>query len=147
MTMPYSLSWSRLGASVTYSTLCSGSEPMRTWSHERLLGRPKTPDSLRRRKRGIQGPGGPHLLCEPLLGKALRREGPSRRITNPQEEARLCSQAGRESDEALGAGPQRASLCHPQRALRLRGGCHTYAHEDGNHAIVVTSGQRLLVTA
>src|SRR5919112_973533 len=120
---------------------------MRTWSHERLLGRPKMQDSLRRRKRGIQGPGGPHLLCEPLLGKALRREGPSRRITNPQEEARLCSQAGRESDEALGAGPQRASLCHPQRALRLRGGCHTYAHEDGNHAIVVTSGQRLLVTA
>ena len=29
---------------------------MRTWSHERLLGGPQTKDSLRRRRRYVQGP-------------------------------------------------------------------------------------------
>ncbi len=48
---------------------------MRTCSHERLLGRPEDQDSLRRRKRDAQGPGGPHLLREPLLGQALRQQG------------------------------------------------------------------------
>jgi hypothetical protein len=42
---------------------------MRTWQHERLLSRPQTKDSLCRRKRHVQGPGGPHLLREPLLGQ------------------------------------------------------------------------------
>jgi hypothetical protein len=32
---------------------CSGSEPMRTWLHERLLGGPQTKDSLRRRRRYV----------------------------------------------------------------------------------------------
>jgi hypothetical protein len=43
---------------------------MRTWPHdERLLGRSQKTDSLRRRRRPIQeGPGGSHLLREPLLG-------------------------------------------------------------------------------
>jgi hypothetical protein len=48
---------------------CNDSEPMRTWPHdERLLGRSQKTDSLRRRRRPIQGPGGSHLLREPLLG-------------------------------------------------------------------------------
>jgi hypothetical protein len=54
---------------------------------------------------------------------ALRREGSSRRIAEPQEEPRICSEARREGQEALGAGPQGAPLCHPPRALRLRR-CH-----------------------
>jgi transposase len=42
---------------------CSGSESMRTRSHEWLLGRPQAEDSPRRRRRGdVQGSGGPHLL-------------------------------------------------------------------------------------
>jgi hypothetical protein len=40
---------------------------MRTWPHERLLNRSKTKDSLLSRKWDVQGPGGPHLLREPLL--------------------------------------------------------------------------------
>ena len=40
---------------------------MRTWPYERLLGRPQMEDSLRRGRRHAQGPGGPHLLREPLL--------------------------------------------------------------------------------
>jgi transposase len=39
---------------------------MRTWPHERLLGRPKMEDRLRRGRRDVQGPGGPYLLREPL---------------------------------------------------------------------------------
>jgi transposase len=35
---------------------CSDSEPMRTSSDERLLRRPQTKDSLRRRRRDVQGP-------------------------------------------------------------------------------------------
>ena len=34
---------------------------MRTWPHERLLGRPKAKDSLRRGRRHVKGPGGAHL--------------------------------------------------------------------------------------
>ena len=33
---------------------CSDSEPMRTWSHERLLGRPTAEDSLLGRRRHVQ---------------------------------------------------------------------------------------------
>src|SRR5215218_1395601 len=50
---------------------CSDSEPMRTWSHERLLRRPTAEDSLLGRRRHVQGSGGPHLLRQPLLGQAL----------------------------------------------------------------------------
>ena len=35
---------------------CSGSEPMTIWAQERLLRRPKKEDSLRRRRRYVQGP-------------------------------------------------------------------------------------------
>ena len=53
---------------------------MRTWPHERLLSRPETEDSLCRRKRDVQGPGGPYLLREPLLGQTLRQQGQKGRI-------------------------------------------------------------------
>src|SRR5829696_5801884 len=53
---------------------CSEGEPI-TWSHERLLRRPPTEDSLHRRRQDIQDPSGPHLRREPLLGKALREVG------------------------------------------------------------------------
>jgi hypothetical protein len=58
-----------------FTAHCSDSEPMRTWSHdERLLGRPQTKDSFRRRRRDAQGPGSSHLLREPLLGQTIRKE-------------------------------------------------------------------------
>src|SRR5215213_1343953 len=79
---------------------CSGSEPMRTWLHERLLGGPQTKDSLRRSRRYVQGPGGPHLLREPLLGQALRRQGRAGRTSGSEEEARISSEARREGQEA-----------------------------------------------
>jgi hypothetical protein len=44
------------GAAATdcYLTACwSGSEPMRTWPHERLLGRPQKKNGLRRRARDV----------------------------------------------------------------------------------------------
>ena len=42
---------------------CRDSEPMRTLAHdERLFGRPKTQDSLRRGERHVQSTGGSHLL-------------------------------------------------------------------------------------
>src|SRR5215208_8279150 len=62
-----------------YTARCSGSEPMRTWSHERLLRRPQTQDSLLGRGRHAQGPGGSHLLREPLLGQTIRKQGPKGR--------------------------------------------------------------------
>ena len=74
---------------------CRSSEPMRTCSYERLLSRPQTKDSFCRRRRHVQGPSGSYLLCEPLLGQTLRREGPPGRIAGPQEETRICSEARR----------------------------------------------------
>src|SRR5918992_5334787 len=69
----------------TITARCSGSEPMRTCSHERLLRGPQTKDSLRHGRWDVQGPGGSHLLREPLLGKALRQQGRARRILSSEE--------------------------------------------------------------
>src|SRR5215207_3656911 len=52
---------------------CSGSEPMRTCSHERLLRRPQTKDSLLGRRWHGQGAGGSYLLREPLFGQTIRK--------------------------------------------------------------------------
>ena len=60
---------------------------MGTCSHERLLKRPKGEDSLLGGRRHAQGPGGAHLLREPLLGQTLRRQSQQRKISCPQEEA------------------------------------------------------------
>src|SRR3712207_2977946 len=79
---------------------CRDSEPVRTLQYERLLNRPQTKDCLRRqRRRDVQGPGGSHLLREPLFGQALRREGSKGRVARPQEEAWGCPEARREGDE------------------------------------------------
>jgi hypothetical protein len=59
---------------------CSDSEPMRTSSHERLLRRPQTKGGLHGGRRYVQGPGGPHLLREPLLAQTIRRQGRAGRI-------------------------------------------------------------------
>src|SRR5215210_1490509 len=99
---------------------CSGSEPMRTWSHERLLRRPQTQDSLLGRGRHAQGPGGSHLLREPLLGQTIRKQGPKGRTSNSEEEARIDPEARREGDEATPRRPNRAPVRHPPRALRVR---------------------------
>src|SRR5215217_5842257 len=65
---------------------CSGSEPMRTCAHdERLLRRPETKDRRRRRRWDVQGPGGPHLPREPLLGQTVRTEGPKGTISAPKK--------------------------------------------------------------
>src|SRR5215217_322375 len=89
-----------------FTACCSGSEPMRTWQHERLLSRPKTKDSLLGRRRHVKGPGCPHLLRGPLLGQALRREGRAGRAFGPEEASRLSPEAGREGHQALGGGFQ-----------------------------------------
>src|SRR5215212_3247905 len=75
---------------------CSRDEPMTTWLDERLLRRPQKEGSLCRRTRHIQEPSGSHLLREPLLGQALRQQGPEGRIAGPEEESRICSETGRE---------------------------------------------------
>src|SRR5215213_9359110 len=98
---------------------CSDSEPMRTWSHERLLGRPTAEDSLLGRRRHVQGSGGPHLLREPLLAQAIRGQGQQGRVPGSEAEPRIRPEAGRQSHQALGGGPKRAPLCHPPRSLRL----------------------------
>jgi hypothetical protein len=54
---------------------------MRTWQHDEcLLRRPQMEDSLGRGRRDAQGSGGPHLPREPLLRKALRKQGGAGRI-------------------------------------------------------------------
>jgi hypothetical protein len=63
-------------------------------------------DSRCRRRRDPQEPGGPRLRREPLLGQALRQESRPRRASSPEEEPRICSEAGRESHEAPGGGPE-----------------------------------------
>src|SRR5919112_27316 len=79
---------------------CSGSEPMRTWPHERLLRRPQRKDSLLgRKRRHVQGPGGSHLLRLALLSQTLRRQGQKGRIAGSEEEARIYSQARRKGEE------------------------------------------------
>src|SRR3712207_4626380 len=45
---------------------------MRSWRHESLFRRSAQEDSHRFRAAGyVQGRGGPHLRCEPLLGQAI----------------------------------------------------------------------------
>src|SRR5215211_508318 len=98
---------------------------MTTWLHEWLFRRPSREDSRCRRTRDLQEPGGPHFWREPLLGEALREESRSRRIPSPEEKPRTCSEAGRESHEAAGGGPEAEAFRHPPRAPRL----HTRPHE------------------
>src|ERR687889_661478 len=84
---------------------CSGSEPMRPCAHdERLLRRSETKDRRRRRRWDVQGPGGPHLPREPLLGQTVRGEGSKGTISGSEEEARICPEAGPEGDEAARRG-------------------------------------------
>src|SRR5215208_4952653 len=97
---------------------------MTTWLHEWLFRRPSREDSRCRRTRDLQEPGGPHLRRKPLLGEALREESRPRRISSPEEEPRICSEAGRESHEAAGGGPEAQAFRHPPRARRL----HTRPH-------------------
>ncbi len=59
-----------------------------------------------------------------VLGKALRGQGAARRIAGPEEESWVCSEAGRESEKALGGRPCRAPLRHPSGPLRLHRGHH-----------------------
>src|ERR687886_1860080 len=77
-----------------------------------------------RRTWDLQEPGGLHLRREPLLGEALRKESRPRRISSPEEEPRICSEAGGESHEAAGGGPAAEAFRHPPRASRL----HTRPH-------------------
>jgi transposase len=97
---------------------------MTTWLHEWLFRRPSTEGSRCRRTWDLQEPGGPHLRREPLLSEALREESRPRRISSPEEEPRIFSEAGRESHEAAGGGPEAEAFRHPPRAPRL----HTRPH-------------------
>ncbi len=86
---------------------------MATWSHERLLRRPQTPqtkDSLRRRTRDVQDPSGPYLQREPLLGQTLREQSRPRGVAGTEEEPGIIPEAGREGQEATGGRSPRAPL-------------------------------------
>ena len=101
-----------------FTAYCSGSEPMRTWPHERLFGRPQTKDSLScRRKRHVQGPGGSHLLRLALLGQTLPRQGKQGRIAGFEEEARIYSEARPEGEEPSCRRSAGTSLPHSSGAL------------------------------
>src|SRR5919107_2121437 len=93
----------------------------------RLFRRPSREDSLCRRRWDLQEPGGPHLRREHLLSEALREESRPRGISSPEEEPRICSEVGRESNKAPAGGPEAAAFRHPQRAPRL----HTRPHGKG----------------
>src|SRR5215212_4303456 len=67
---------------------------MRTSAHERLLRRLQTKGGLRGGRRYVQGPGGSHLLREPLLGQTIRRQGRAGRISSSEEETQICSDSG-----------------------------------------------------
>src|SRR5919112_3181683 len=79
-------------------------------------------DSLGHGRRDGQGSGGPHLPREPLLRKALRKQGGAGRIASSEEETRICPEAGRPGDETTRGRPRGAPFRHPPRALRVRGG-------------------------
>src|SRR5215204_705976 len=110
------------GGRTAPSARCSDSEPMRTSSHERLLRRPQTKGGLRGGRRYVQGPGGSHLLREPLLGQTIRRQGRARRILGSEEETRLCSEARREGKEAPCRRSRGTPLPHPSGTPRLHRG-------------------------
>src|SRR5829696_1714423 len=95
---------------------------MRTSSHERLLRRPQTKGGLRGGRRYVQGPGGSHLLREPLLGQTIRRQGRAGRILGSEEETRLCSQARREGKEAPCRRSRETPLPHLPGTPRLHRG-------------------------
>jgi hypothetical protein len=106
-----------------HSARCIGSEPMRTWAHERLLSRSQRKDSLRcRRRRHVQGSGCSHLLREPLLDQTLRQQGQKGRIAGSEEEARIYSEARREGNKAPCRRSRRTALPHTPGALRLHRG-------------------------
>ena len=74
---------------------------MRTWPHERLLRRPQAEDSPRRGRRGMSKARAARTFCVSLSSvKRLRQQGRPGRTVGPEEEARLCSEAGREGEEA-----------------------------------------------
>ena len=99
----------------------SDSEPMRTWRHEWLLGRPQKEDSLLGRRRDVQGSGGPYLLREPLLGQAIRRQGQKGTIFAPEVEARICCEH-RSHDETLGKSLDDVPRHSPLRPYQEKGG-------------------------
>src|SRR5215217_1481725 len=91
---------------ISSTACCSRDGPRATRLYERLFRRPSGEDSRCRRTWALQDPGGPRLRCEPLLGEALREESRPRRVSSPEEEPWICSEAGRESHEALGGRPE-----------------------------------------
>jgi transposase/transposase-like protein len=72
-------------------------------------------------------------LCEPLFSQALHKQGRAGRASDPQEEARTCSEARREGKEAPCRRPRRTSLRRPPRALRIRRGHHGTLGESLDH--------------
>ena len=106
---------------------CIGSDPLRTLQHEQLFNRPQTKDSPRCRRWHVQGSGGPHLLCEPLVDKALREESFSRRIASSEEASWICPEAGPNGHKTPGGRSQGAALCQPSGSLHL--------HRDRNRIV------------
>lgn len=103
----------RMKTVCSLTALCNEDEPMATWSHERLLRRPQTPqtkDSLRRRTWDVQDPSGPYLQREPLLGQTLREQSRPRGVAGTEEEPGIIPEAGREGQEATGGRSPRAPL-------------------------------------
>src|SRR5215203_5487643 len=94
-----------------------------SWRHERILRGPQREDRRSPGARDRQERGSPHLLRLALLHKTLRHTSRGGWLARAQEEARIRSEAGRESDEALGGRPHRAPVCEPSGTLRVHRSC------------------------
>src|ERR687893_364748 len=94
---------------------------MRSWKDESLLRRPPQEDSRCHRARHAQSSSGPHLRREPLLGQAIRLEGPTGRLPHANKELWTTPQGGRESPSPSRKGCGGAPERHRQRKTPLFG--------------------------
>src|SRR5215203_840959 len=95
-----------------------------SWRHERILRGPQKEDRPSPGAGYGKERGSPHLLRLALLHKTLRHTSRGGWLARAQEEARIRSEAGRESDEALGGRPHRAPVCEPSGTLRVHRSHH-----------------------
>src|SRR5215211_8814538 len=94
-----------------------------SWRHERILRGPQKEDRRSPGTRDGKERGSPHLLRLALLHKTLRHTSRGGWLAGAQEEAWICSETGRESDEAPGGRPRRAPLREPSGTLRVHRSC------------------------
>src|SRR5215207_3659042 len=109
---------------------------MRSWKHESLLGRPQTEDSRRPQARHYQKRGCQPLRGEPILGEALRKDGPQWELAGSEEASGQTSEEQRYHQEAARGGPRRSPGGDRRRKATLPGVYDGRVHErlDGEAA-------------